>query len=331
MLHDLRRKNGIALIMLALLLTIFPVPVLGAEEAEVNIPVSVTGASCTAAIFDAEGNELETLALAGGEAKDFTLTCTGLDTLKYTVALKDEDTDTITYDKTVYEIEVDLYYTEEGEISYAIAAGPAGTSVEEKVEVLTFKNVIHCMDDPPIEKKIMGNPKNKSTFTFVLTPNDPSFPMPPGGEDGELVTTVEGEGDVEFGNMNFSAPGIYEYTAAERDTGIDGYIFDTTVYTVRYTVTEQDGRLVSKRTFLQNGRESENQEAVVFVNTYTGDDSEDKGSDGRDDKGSDDKKSDDKNSGGTPSTGDTTDLMLWIVLAGVSVVGLLFARRARRD
>ncbi len=156
---------------------------------------------------------------------------------------------------TVVEKELDGYYTkvvQEG-ITFAI----------------TNKYVIPLTtDDPPVAKKITGDtPSSPSPFIFVLSAADVSCPMPAGSTGTMKEITIIGSGTSEFGQITFTKPGTYVYAISERSTGVEGYTYDTTVYTVRYTVTEENGVLSSQRRITEvNGKEAD---SPVFTNKYT--------------------------------------------------------------
>ena len=122
--------------------------------------------------------------------------------------------------------------------------------------------------------------------------------MPEGSTEGVKTVTVRGAGDVEFGIFSFTKAGVYEYTVLEKNTGADGYIYDTTIYTIRFTVTDQNGKLEMEQKILKNGDETEAVSAAVFTNTYQ--------------SGSE-----------TPKTGDDSNTVVWIAAAGVSLAALI--------
>jgi len=118
------------------------------ESAEVQIPVSCTGADCTAVLLDEDGNVLQTLALKAGEASYFSVTCDGLLTHSFSLKLTDTDTSRITYDKTVYTVNVMLFYGEDGQVHYVIEADPTGVLGDKesgKPTELAFKNVVQSV------------------------------------------------------------------------------------------------------------------------------------------------------------------------------------------
>ena len=174
---------------------------------------------------------------------------------------------------------------------------------------ITNKYVVSLIaEDPPVAKKITGDtPRASSKFTFVLTAADASFPMPEGSSGKTKEITIKGAGSSEFGRITFTKPGTYTYNVSEKNTGVSGYTYDRTVYTIRYTVTEKNGKLVSERhVYETNGKEVD---SPVFTNKY--------------------KKPEDK----LPQTGLTWWPVPLLFCLGLAfyVVGFLSARRQRDD
>lgn len=134
--------------------------------------------------------------------------------------------------------------------------------------VITNKYVVPITEgNPPVQKRIIGDtPKNESTFTFVLTAKESSFPMPAGSSGTVKEISITGAGSIGFGDITFTKPGTYVYNISEKNTGVDGYTYDTTVYTVTYTVTQEDGVLKVQRTISDSKANSVT--AVEFTNSY---------------------------------------------------------------
>lgn len=147
---------------------------------------------------------------------------------------------------------------------YAVSIERSGVTF-----VVTNKYVVPItLDDPPVQKRVVGDtPEVKSTFTFVMKADDPSFPMPEGSEGSIKIMSIVGPGSVEFGNIIFTKPGIYTYTISERNLGEDGYTYDDTRINVRYDVTEKDGELFCFRTMEDVGGDAI--DVAEFTNTYT--------------------------------------------------------------
>ncbi len=133
------------------------------------------------------------------------------------------------------------------------------------------------VSDPPIKKVIEGDtPSENATFQFTLkalrqlTADGKEIPgaeLPmPEGADGQVKTvTVQGAGEYEFGNIEFSMPGTYIYQMSEVDTRVERYTYDTSVYIVTYKVTQNDDHLDVVRTITKDGAEAE---TTQFTNMY---------------------------------------------------------------
>lgn len=175
------------------------------------------------------------------------------------------------YDGTVYYMTV-TYEHPNGDMSKTkvTAAVHEGTTDGPKVAVCNFTNTYANLPageiDPPVTKKIAGDkPAKKSTFEFVLESID-GAPLPEGAKDGKLTTSIEGEGSIEFGKIDYTKAGTYEYRCYEIDKGEDGYAYDKTVYTMRVAVTEGTKDFKVERAIVdKNGKEHD---SLTFVNTY---------------------------------------------------------------
>ena len=136
---------------------------------------------------------------------------------------------------------------------------------------MNIKNIsITPVTDTPItvQKTVTGAPAEPSAFKFMLTSLD-GAPLPDGAIDAVKTVTINGAGSADFGAITYSAAGTYRYTVAELNTGVNGYTYDESVYTVTVTVVEQDGVLsIANKTLTKNGQE---EEAAQFVNTYEAD------------------------------------------------------------
>lgn len=123
------------------------------------------------------------------------------------------------------------------------------------------------IDDPPVVKKVTGDtPASAETFTFVFTSKSDANPMPEGSTGLTKEVNIVGGGSKEIGKITFTKPGTYVYTVAEKDTGAKGYIYDKTVYTITYTITQETDKLVvDRRVTDENGNEAD---YPVFTNQY---------------------------------------------------------------
>ncbi len=137
-----------------------------------------------------------------------------------------------------------------------------------KIDEIIFENVytpIAVSDELVFSKNIIGLPLISSDFTFVLKADDVQYPMPSGSVNGEKTASVTGEGEAAFGKITFTHPGVYSYTVSEVNKKTLGYIYDRTVYEVKYTVTDVDGVLEAERVISADG---EVVDETVFRNLY---------------------------------------------------------------
>lgn len=175
------------------------------------------------------------------------------------------------YDGTVYYMTVTYEHPDgkmnETRVTAAVHKGtPEGTKVAECSFVNKYANLPAGEIDPTVTKKIAGDkPAKKSTFDFVLESID-GAPLPEGAKDGKFTTSIEGEGTIEFGKIDYTKAGTYEYRCYEIDKGEDGYTYDKTVYTMRVAVTEGTKNFKVERAIVdKNGKEHD---SLTFVNTY---------------------------------------------------------------
>lgn len=181
------------------------------------------------------------------------------------------------YDASGYSVTTSAH-TANATGSSTAASGTITVPANDNASV-SFDNV-YCtpvVSDPPIKKVIEGDtPSENATFQFTLkalrqlTADGKEIPgaeLPmPEGADGQVKTvTVQGAGEYEFGNIEFSMPGTYIYQMSEVDTKVERYTYDTSVYIVTYTVTQNDDHLDVVRTITKDGAEAE---TTQFTNMY---------------------------------------------------------------
>lgn len=145
-----------------------------------------------------------------------------------------------------------------------------GYTLSKETNGITFTLTNQYSEDEEnlvIQKRITGDtPKTNSVFTFVLMGANTSCPMPEGSKGTLKEITITGAGRGDFGEIVFEEPGTYTYTIREKDAGVQGYTYDTTVYTVTYEVVEEDGALhVTRKIQDQRGGKAT---ALVFTNRY---------------------------------------------------------------
>ncbi|CUX68217.1 T surface-antigen of pili [Clostridium sp. C105KSO15] len=144
-----------------------------------------------------------------------------------------------------------------------------------KVDRIRFENVYTplasdptIMVDPPVKKTVSGNPPSASSFTFSLTAQDKTNPMPEGSASGFKYITIYGSGEEEFGPWIYTREGTYYYTISEVILSDTRYTYDHSVYTITDVVKDIDGQLVVTRTVTNDA--NKRVESCIFINKYTG-------------------------------------------------------------
>ena len=206
-----------------------------------------------------------------------------------------------TYDTEVYTLVV---YVENNEATMVVY-----NKLEEKVDTIGFHNkygpeAFILMVDPPIRKIVQGNPSSSSIFTFRLVAADPSFPMPEGSIGGVKTVTIKGSGQKEFGTWNYLTAGVYVYTAYEVNSGVEGYTYDTAVYTITDTVTADVNGVLSLVRVVVNHL-GDTVETLDFTNVYTA------------------PKTKKDKPPAKPFTGDLSNIRLYQIIMGISGLVLI--------
>lgn len=182
----------------------------------------------------------------------------------------DEKIDGYVYDEREYEVIVLVEHAGDGvRARVTLPLNESGYKESEILFVNSFgkEGYDPVTDDPPIEKLVKGEPSQDEEFSFMFKAASEDCPMPDGSDGFAKKLTVLGQGSVEAGLIEFTRPGVYRYSLAEENTGIPGYTYDTTVYSITYTVVSQKGVLsISDRSITANGAKVSK---AVFTNTYT--------------------------------------------------------------
>ena len=202
------------------------------------------------------------------------------------------------YDKRVYVIEVHV----DMELDVEVILRNEKGEKEEKIEFInSYKATAsnpNLMPDPPVKKTVSGTPHYNTTFEFRLVAQDVSSPMPKGSNNGTKTIKIVGSGESGFGTWSYDKAGKYYYKVLEVDTGVNGYTYDKTVYTIVDSVTEEGGKLVVSRVVTNNLNKPVS--AFDFINKFS------EGKDG-------------------PKTGDYIDLTLNRILFAAGSVSAISA------
>lgn len=118
-----------------------------------------------------------------------------------------------------------------------------------------------------VQKRISGErPATDSGFTFVLSADNSLCPMPPGSSGTVKEVTIIGSGSQCFGEICFTKAGKYVYKVSEKNSGIAGYTFDNTVYTIVFEIMENEGELSSAKTITDSSGRIVS--VIEFTNNY---------------------------------------------------------------
>lgn len=171
---------------------------------------------------------------------------------------------------------------EKGDWKYSFIApkyNADGSVAEYKVEELEITSYRTTYDGfnitntyvPPIEveipkiiKQIEGEDAPNSVFEFIFRSNL-GLIMPENSEGNKKIVTITGAGEVDLGKLIFTEAGEYTYTVTEINTGEEGWIYDKSIYSLTFKVTEKDNELFCEPTIY---RDNEKTEKIEFVNSY---------------------------------------------------------------
>ena len=137
----------------------------------------------------------------------------------------------------------------------------------------SFKNVFnYTYANFKVKKTLTGDtPTTAGEFKFELTAvsttaNVTEVPMPAGSNADKKEVSINGAGDVEFGQIKYEAVGKYVYKVVEVNTNLANYTYDQAEYTVTVDVTtDADNKLVSTYE-IKKGTEVVTD--IVFTNKY---------------------------------------------------------------
>ncbi len=196
---------------------------------------------------DGNGNVIETVTNKGNTVTFGKLTYNKLGTYKYSVCENRGENLGILYDKTCYDIKVEVVHNKDMTAYETIVTVTNGS---ETVEKLSFNNTLREPAEVVLKaKKTVNNLKpGKKTFEFELK-----------DENGNIVSSVknDSEGNIVFDKLVFNEVGIYHYTISEKDR-TDGYIIcDRRVYDVEIVVTanaENSDPFVATVTITRKGK-----------------------------------------------------------------------------
>lgn len=120
------------------------------------------------------------------------------------------------------------------------------------------------VDPPIITKVVQGDNAPSTAFEFVFA-GQHGTPMPEGSVSYRKNLTLTGAGELEIGTITYDKAGTYVYTVHEKNGGAKGWTYDTALYTIQITVTEENHVLTAERTIVKNNSVTDKLE---FTNTF---------------------------------------------------------------
>lgn len=184
-------------------------------------------------------------------------------TYTFTIKEKQENVSGFTYDDSVWTLMIEIV-DDQGvlrikDVKY--------TSDEQEQDLASFINIYEVKSvqmSPSVKKTISGDtPTDKEKFYFELSSKE--------DQDGmilpeDLQVEISGEGQTDFEPITFTKAGTYELEVYEVTGSNEAYTYDTSVWTIRVTVTDQDAQLQTQVEYLNH--DQSNTEYAEFENVY---------------------------------------------------------------
>ena len=214
------------------------------------------------------------------------------------------------------------YDTAEKEVKVTVA-NDGGTLKATADSEPRFRNVFTSVKkNLRVKKTLSGDtPPAAGEFKFELSAAGTTAlglseaPMPAGSVLGKKVVSVNGAGEIDFGDIEFKAVGKYTYKVVEINTGLANYTYDNTEYTVVIDVTADANNQLVANYEIKKGAETVND--LTFNNKYEVPKAPTKGKVVKKHK--------------SPKTGDNTgNLMLMLSIFAASVLMLIGATRYKK-
>ena len=214
------------------------------------------------------------------------------------------------------------YDTAEKEVKVTVA-NDGGTLKATADSEPRFRNVFTSVKkNLRVKKTLSGDtPPAAGEFKFELSQAGTTAlglseaPMPAGSVLGKKVVSVNGAGEIDFGDIEFKAVGKYTYKVVEINTGLANYTYDNTEYTVVVDVTADANNQLVANYEIKKGAETVND--LTFNNKYEVPKAPTKGKVVKKHK--------------SPKTGDNTgNLMLMLSIFAASVLMLIGATRYKK-
>ncbi|MBQ8288419.1 MAG: hypothetical protein IJX76_06575 [Clostridia bacterium] len=221
----------------------------------------------TGANFAISGDPIQiTHNTADGSFAFHTITYTSAGTYYYVITETEGVLGGVTYDATVYHVTVTVTDNGEGEL---VVEQTVTNALGETVEEINFSNRYNANGTSITLsgiKTLSGRPLNADEFIFLLYQTEEDFSIA-GLIESDLKRNGA-DGSFTFDALTFDAVGTYYFVVVEESGSLGGVTYDSTVYRVTVTVTDnQQGQLeATVRTVLESGAV---RDTIRFTNTYT--------------------------------------------------------------
>lgn len=284
---------------------------------QIKVNKSLTGRELRAGEFQFELLEGSSGIATGTNDADGTVTFDKITYTKpgnhlYTVREVNQGESGITYDNQTYMIHTRITDNGDGTLKaeHQVLAeiGEDDQMIPAEENAITFQNNYKAEPaNVTIEavKKLEGGALKEGQFTFQIK-----------DKDGKAVAEVKNkeDGAIRFENLAFDSEGTYEYTISEVNDKQTGVTYDENVYKLTVSVTDDGSGVLSAKV---------SGDKATFTNHY-------KATDPKTDPKSDTKPktpvSDAKDK--VPETGDSSSMVLYLVLAAIAAMsGVLVVRR----
>lgn len=211
------------------------------------------------AVLDSEEKEIADAKNDKDGNFEFTLNFTKADTYKYTIVEKNNGVAGVTYDESVYSVEIKVI-DENGKLK---AESVIYALEDDEVDEVVFKNTYKADGTDIIisaVKVLKGRTLKDGEFKFVLRDGE-----------GEIiaVATNKADGKIVFDKIDFAEVGTYKFTLGEDNGGLEHIVYDNTEYAIEVEVTDDgNGKLKAESTVTKKA-DGKKVTDITFENTYS--------------------------------------------------------------
>lgn len=263
------------------------------ESFSENYTLVLKAADSSNAMPEGSTNGTFEYSVAAGEFALPEISFNELGIYEYTLSQKAGSADRWTYDSSIYYITVYVTNSESGDgYEVAAAAYKNSESLKSDIEFTNTYAPAPVAVTITAQKTLQEGKLSAGQFSFQLK-----------DESGNVAATAtnDANGAIRFEDITFDAVGTYVYQLSEVAGTEKDIVYDSTVYTITFTVV-QDGDLVASAAYAKNGTPVNIQEPE-FVNEQI------------------------------VKPGDTANITLWVALfaiAAVAVVALVVIGKKRK-